>query len=110
LEALNRGTEKLECVLANQIKEQDMEESRAVNYTNDSCECRACLLKAFIHLEEQKKIHEEEKAEEVKEEELDDYDEVPCQGCGDSVPRGDVNQYRLGWWCTKSCAFYSIMY
>ena len=44
-----------------------------------------------------------------QEEELDDYDEVPCQGCGEPVPRGDVNQYRHGWWCSRHCAFWQWM-
>jgi hypothetical protein len=82
----------------------EMEESQQVKHSSGSCECRACLLKAYVHLEEPEQKENEE------EEELDNYDEVPCQGCGDSVPRDDVNQYRLGWWCSKFCAFYSVMY
>jgi len=35
-----------------------------------------------------------------------DYDDVPCQGCGDVMARDDVNQYRSGYWCSRACAFY----
>jgi hypothetical protein len=38
-----------------------------------------------------------------------EYDDVPCQGCGDSMPRDDVNQYRRGYWCSRGCAFYEWM-
>jgi hypothetical protein len=47
-----------------------------------------------------------------KDESLDselDFEIVPCQGCGDSMPKDDVNQYRTGYWCSRACAFYEWM-
>jgi len=59
-----------------------------------------------IVMDELEDNHQEHVQEQVQEEELDDYDVVPCQGCGDSMARDDVNQYRLGWWCSRYCAFH----
>jgi hypothetical protein len=32
-------------------------------------------------------------------------DDYPCQGCGSvCVYKDDVNQYRVGYWCSRFCA------
>ena len=33
------------------------------------------------------------------------YEEVNCQGCSCIVPREEVNSYRVGYWCSRMCAY-----
>jgi endogenous inhibitor of DNA gyrase (YacG/DUF329 family) len=30
---------------------------------------------------------------------------VPCSGCGCNIHWKDYDQYRSGWWCSRSCAY-----
>jgi len=34
-----------------------------------------------------------------------DEDTVDCQGCGSTMPKDDQHQYRVGYWCSRDCAY-----
>lgn len=49
---------------------------------------------------------QEEQAETASMAEENNDRHIPCYGCGiNPIPVGDVNQYRSGYWCSRSCAY-----
>jgi hypothetical protein len=37
---------------------------------------------------------------------IDDGDDMrPCEACGADVPTDDIGEYRMGYWCSRACAY-----
>ena len=60
------------------------------------CQCRTCILNGFLHLDDSSVCHEftDEKNSIVE-----------CINCGDNMLQKDVNKYRVGYWCSRICAY-----